>query len=386
MKLQSLVRILSLTLTLSCAHVNKQNTQQTSLSSAPTVAPAAVSDVAPAVPAVPIKKESALQPRGLDFGATIKRIAFGSTANQNFPQPIWPTILNINPDIFLFMGDTVQTLNSDQKPTSEQYRKLNSIPEYRAFREKIPFLATWDDQEYGLENGGSEHPNKELSKKEFIRNWTYIRDSISMEQAGIYHAKIIGPKKKQVQFIMLDTRSFRSPLSKEIDPATGVSKILPNQESKATILGNDQWSWLEEQLKRPAQVRFVVTSLPLIAAENRPDQATETWSNFPSERQRFFDLLKKNQIRNVILLSGNSRQGAIAKTTLNDWGTLYDITSSPLNEPTTTSPYQDPSYIEQTSNVENFGLAEVDWALKRVQIQIRGKNNEILSSASIKIL
>jgi len=356
-------------------HSSKQNTQPlgptpTPTSSAPGLAaPAASATDSAVTPMAPASKESAIQPRGLDYGATIKLVTFGSSANQNLPQPIWSTILGLNPDIFLFMGDTIQTLKPDQKPISEQFRKLNRIPEYRAFREKIPFLATWDDQDYGLENGGAEHSNKENSKKEFLRNWTYIRDSIPMDQAGIYHAKIIGPKKKQVQFIMLDTRTFRSPL---------------NQDTKGTILGQDQWAWLEEQLKRPAQLRFIVSSIPLIASEQRTEQITETWTNFPSERQRFFDLLKKQHTRNVIVLSGNPHQGAIAKTSLKDWGSLYDVTASPINEPVA-STYQDPSFEGPASNVENFGVAEIDWATKKVQIQIRDKNNVSLSSVSIKI-
>jgi alkaline phosphatase D len=278
------------------------------------------------------------------------------------------------------MGDTVQTLKPEQKPIAEQFHKLNRIPEYRAFREKIPFLTTWNDQDYGQHNGGADFAGKDASKKEFLRNWTYIRDSIAMGQTGIYHAKIIGPKKKQVQFIMLDTRSFRSPLTQKENEANSTVAITPNTDPKATILGEDQWAWLEDQLKRPAEVRFIVTSIPLIATEH----GVEKWSNFPKDRQRFFDLLKRMHTRNVIVLSGNRRQGSIAKTGLKDWGTLYDVTASPISEPAESTEV-DSSFEGKSFNIENFGLAQIDWPGKIITLQICDKSNKVLTSTSVKI-
>src|SRR5207253_7992032 len=118
------------------------------------------------------------------------------SANQDLPQPIWTAISSNNPDLFLFMGDSIQTSKPEQRRLMDQYRKLDRIQEYRAFREKVPFMATWDDQDFG--------------PKEFLQYWTYVANSTSFGQKGIYHAKIIGPKKKQVQIVMLDTRTFRT--------------------------------------------------------------------------------------------------------------------------------------------------------------------------------
>jgi alkaline phosphatase D len=364
-----------LTLMISCATTN---TKQDSITSGPVVANANAPSKSDSVPAV--KRESAIQPRGLDFGATIKSVAFGSSANQDLPQPIWTTILNQKPDVFLYMGDTIQTLKPEQKPIGEQYKKLNKIPEFRAFREKIPFLVTWNDLDYGKEHGGADYGDKENSKKEFLRNWTYVRDSISMGQGGIYHAKIIGPKKKMVQFIMLDTRSFRSPLSQEEDSANNSIKITPNIDAKAIVLGNDQWEWFEAQLKRPAQVRFIVTSIPLIPME----KGLEKWANFPKERQRFFDLLKRTHARNVIILSGDRHQGSIAKTALKDWGPLFEVTSSPINEPSETAE-KDSSFEGEAFNVENFGLALIDWTNHKISIQLKNKDDKVLNAITYKL-
>ncbi len=303
---------------------------------------------------VPTKNEvnvaSPLLPRGIDFGATIKVVAFSSSANQDVAQPIWATIAGNNPDLFLFMGDNVQASKAGQKSLTEQYHKLDHISGYRSFREKIPFMATWNDKDYG--------------QKEFLQYWAYVANSTSFGQEGIYHAKIIGPKKKQVQIVMLDTRSFRTKAD----------------DAKATLLGDIQWDWLEGQLKRPAQVRMIVSSIPLIATEH----GTDRWADFPKERQRFFDLLKKTGARNVVVFSGNRHQSSIAKTGVKNWGILFDITASPINEPLAAAE-EDSAFQGSAYAGESFGLAQIDWSSKKISLQIRDINNKTVNSVSFKI-
>jgi alkaline phosphatase D len=337
----------ALALATSCSHFTTSNPAASSTAPADPVGPAA----AP----TPVKAEvrntdDSLHPRGIDFGATIKAVAFGSSANQDAAQPLWKTIASNNPDLFLFMGDNIQTSKPGQKSLMAQYRKLDRVPEYRSFREKVPFMATWDDQDYG--------------SKEFLHYWSYVANSTSFGQKGIYHGKIIGPKKKQVQIVMLDTRTFRT-------KADG---------AKATLLGEPQWSWLEAELKRPVQVRIIVTSIPLIASEH----GTDKWSNYPVERQRFFDLLKKTGARNVVVFSGDRHQSSIAKTGVKDWGMLFDITASPINEPPAAAE-DDPAFEGKPYAGESFGYAQIDWHDKRMSLQIRDTNNKVLNSVSFKI-
>ncbi|WP_413290809.1 alkaline phosphatase D family protein [Bdellovibrio sp. HCB337] len=295
------------------------------------------------------KPDTSLHPRGIDFGATIRTIAFGSGANQDLPQPLWNGIAANNPDLFLFMGDSVKP-GKDAKSLKAAYAKMDLIPEYRAFREKVPFMATWDDQDYNA--------------KDFVKYWTYVGNSTSFGQKGIYHSKIIGPKKKQVQIIMLDTRSF---------------KTAPD-DPKATILGDMQWDWFEAQLKRQAQVRIIVTSFPLIPAEH----GTDKWGSYPKERQRFFDLLKKTGANNLFVASGDRRQSSISKTGVKDWGMLFEVTASPINEPAAAAE-DDASFEGQGAAVESFGYAQIDWQGRKMSLQIRDGSNKVLNSVSFKI-
>ena len=42
-----------------------------------------------------------------DAAAPLTRIAFGSCADQDQPQPIWDAVLAYRPELFLFAGDNV---------------------------------------------------------------------------------------------------------------------------------------------------------------------------------------------------------------------------------------------------------------------------------------
>lgn len=320
---------------------------------------------------------STIPSRGLDFAASINKVAFASCMNQDAPAPLWTDILNSKPDLFLFMGDNIYGSHTSQQPIAEQYKKLDTIPEYVQVREKIPFLATWDDHDFGMRDGGADWIGKDNAKRDFLNYWGYSRNSIPVEQGGVYHAKIIGPKKKTVQVIMLDTRYYRSPLKDAPGMEGKAMDYVPQDDG--TVLGNAQWEWLEAQLKRPADLRFIVSSIQLIAN----DPKFEKWGNFPKERQRFFDLLKKLKTRNVILLSGDRHVASISKMDLKGYGPLYEITSSSINRPNN-YPDADSHYVGTTYSKENFGLAQIDWHKKTVKAEIRGSNNEVVNAVEIK--
>ena len=361
------------------------------------------------------KPSDEIIPRGIDFANTPAVIAFGSCAHQDFPEPLWEQIQKNSPDLFLFTGDTVYASTAETKPFQAQYKKLNQIKEFRSFREKVPFMATWDDHDFGVKDGGADNPDKEEARKEFLTQWGYIKDSLKMNQKGIYHAKILGGVKKKspsVQIIMLDTRWFRSPLKyaevteempiKEVlTTVPGVSseaatlttgsntetpsvlvktekkiikKIVPNTDRSATMLGEEQWQWLERQLRKPANLRILVSSIQFVA-ENHP---YEKWSNFPKEKERMIQLLKKTGAKNLFIVSGDMHVGSIAKMDIKGWGPLFDITASGINRVADVK-IEDPSYVGNQTKTENFGLFHVDWSRKKLVVELRDNENKIVN-------
>lgn len=359
--------------------------------------------------------------RGFDYEKKITKIATGSCADQDLPQPIWKSIEKNNPDLFIFSGDTVYASKNSQKPLAQQFRKLNMIPEYRSVREKIPFLVVWDDHDFGLNDGGSDNPNKEAYRTEFVKYWSYLNTALPRDQKPLYHSKIFGPKKQKVQIIMLDTRWERSLLKKnpedsvsqqllktpsaiteiatpEItknDPVVTLSPplvdkkeiaityprpYLPDDDKNKHFLSENQWIWLENELKKPAQIRFLVSSIQVIPN----DHNFEKWGNFPHERERLFRLLTKTKAKNLIILSGDRHMSAISKIDIKNLGTVFELTSSGLNkESKIGNLLTDAAYLNDGYGPVNFGLIKINWDSHKVALEIHSLEDQVKGSALV---
>lgn len=330
-----------------------------------------------------IAEDLKIIPRGIDFSKAPEVVAFGSCADQDAPQPIWKTIGDNSPDLFLFMGDNIYSNRPEQKPLSDQYWKLARLTDFKKFREKVPLMVIWDDGDYGKKDGGADFDGKENSKKEFLKFWPYVKDSLAFNQGGIYHAKIIGgAKKKQpsLQVIMLDTRYFRSPLKPNPDTSNPLKQYVANEDPQATVLGQEQWLWLEEQLKRPADVRLIVSSIQLIPEGH----GFEKWANFPKEKEKFLNLLKRLQTKNVFILSGDRHFGIISKQEVKGYGPLWEVTSSSINRAKDLDE-TDPSYVGTLIKSENFGLANIDWKKRKIKFELKNIKNEVLNSVELPL-
>src|SRR5258706_4922622 len=89
---------------------------------------------------------------------SLTRIAFGSCAYQERPQPIWRAVLDYRPQLFLFAGDNVYGDVRDGKLVPEAqvmeslrhaYAETAKHPEFMELKRTIPHLATWDDHDFG---------------------------------------------------------------------------------------------------------------------------------------------------------------------------------------------------------------------------------------------
>ncbi|MGR8920204.1 MAG: alkaline phosphatase D family protein [Gammaproteobacteria bacterium] len=300
----------------------------------------------------------------------VTRIAFGSCAKQWQAQPIWQAVVGTKPDLFLFIGDAIYGDWHGDKPFTPtrdsleaDWNKLAEIPEFEAVRNQVPFMATWDNHDYGSHNGGAEFPLKEMTRNAFLDFFGEPGNSVRRTSAGIYDAKVFGPAGQRVQVILLDTRWFKGPFVQDPRPpeqrkAIGrVGKYAPNTDADAALLGEAQWQWLETQLRQPAEVRLIVSSTQVVANEKGMDE----WGVFPRERQRLFDLIGETGAKGVLLLSGNVHFSEVSR-----WGggsyPLYDFTSSGMTHVNAEYAAAPNRHRVAGPFVElNFGLLEIDW-------------------------
>lgn len=320
----------------------------------------------------------------LDMSAPLTRIAFGSCLNEYEDQSIWNKVAAENPDIFLFTGDNIygDTYRSDPRwpdPTMpkmrDSYNQLASVPEFASFRQDVPLLTTWDDHDYGANDGGAYYPFKDLAEQMFLDAWDVPADDERRQRDGIHTSKIIGPEGQRVQIIMLDTRFFRTDLQATDERnAPGKERYVPMEGAHGTMLGEAQWDWLSGELQKPADLRLIVSSIQVIA----DGHGWEAWRTMPAEREKFYNLLDQSGAEGIVLISGDRHSGSIyRRDDVLDYP-LYEVTASSLNLPASRwraesgeTRVEDGPYRLHTMQFEvNYGLIDVNWESRTAELQV----------------
>ncbi|MEM9158384.1 MAG: alkaline phosphatase D family protein [Verrucomicrobiota bacterium] len=98
----------------------------------------------------------------------ITRIAFGSCAKQTLEQPIWVAVGKFNPDVWIWMGDNIYGDTEDMEVMAKKYAIQKNKPGYAKLRELAEVIGTWDDHDYGINNGGKEFSAKAGSQKALL--------------------------------------------------------------------------------------------------------------------------------------------------------------------------------------------------------------------------
>ncbi len=309
--------------------------------------------------------------------ATLTRIGFGSCANQTRPQPVWDTIGQLRPELFLFIGDNMYAdLERNERAITIDdvhacYAALEAVPQFRSFWQQVPILATWDDHDYGLNDAGGELPFKAESQQAFLDFYGIPADSPRRAREGVYHAEVFGPEGRRVQVILLDTRYHRSELSSVT--VDGRSQYTPDTDPSKTMLGEAQWEWLEAQLRQPAEVRLVVSSIQVVSLAHR----FEKWANLPLERDRLFQLIEDTQAGGVMFLSGDRHRTELSRISEGTAYPFYDVTSSGLSEGDRSGTAEEDNSFRVSDALyrgTNFGFIRIDWDREDPLITLETRN------------
>jgi alkaline phosphatase D len=296
----------------------------------------------------------------------LSRIGFGSCMHQDKPQPIWGPLVATKPELFLFLGDNIYADTEDIAEMRKMYAQLGAQEGFKKLKKQCPLLATWDDHDLGRNDVGAEYPKKKESQEAFLDFFEVPKSSPRRKREGVYHAEVFGPVGKRVQVVLLDTRYHRSALKVDRSLPRFLGQYVPNNDPKATVLGEAQWKWLEEQLKVPAEVRLIGSSIQFVANEHH----FEKWGNFPRERERFLELVRKTKANGVVILSGDRHLAELSVLETGVGYPLYDITSSGLNQANKRyrklEPNRNRVAIQDIGN--NFGMVRIDWSKEGPQI------------------
>jgi alkaline phosphatase D len=313
---------------------------------------------------------------------SLTRIAFGSCAHQDKPQPIWDVLIAARPDLYIALGDNIYADTKDMEVMKAKYAKLAAVPGWQRLRAACPILSTWDDHDYGWNDAGVEYEKKVESQQIFLDFFGDPADSVRRTRPGVYDARVFGPEGRRVQIIILDTRYFRSPLKRK-DKDKG--PYVGDDDPAKTMLGEDQWKWLAEQFRVPAELRIVVSSIQVIPE----DHGSEKWGNFPLERDRFFKLIKDTGAAGVVFLSGDRHLAELSMLDADVGYPLYDLTSSGLNQASANWRKLEVNRhrVATMNRGNNFGWIEIDWsaAEPKVSLQIRNERGAVVIRQDLEL-
>ncbi len=299
-------------------------------------------------------------------------IAFGSCDDEDRKNHLWDEVLAADPNLWLWGGDIIYADTEDMQEMQQKYNKQLKDSLYLALVKQTEIMGTWDDHDYGVNDGGAEYPMKKEAQQLLLDFLGVSKESKQRNREGVYTSKVFKTTSGSIKVIVLDTRYFRSPLTKSKDPG---KRYHPGV---GTLLGESQWLWLSEELKSSeASFNIILSSIQMLSGEH----GFETWANFPAEQQRFFNLLKTSKAKNVIVLSGDRHISEFSAKAVKDLPLLIDFTSSGL-----THAYRDfkgepnmyrMGYVVPT---ESFGVLRLNLKTNRVLFQMIGDGNVVLQS------
>jgi alkaline phosphatase D len=292
--------------------------------------------------------------------------AFSADMQESYqPFQLFDVIDGKQPDFFLHLGDTIyaDVPRREFRPSVSFYRIKHAGN--RKDRHLQNFLgrhvtyAIWDDHETD-NNCHSLNPYMEQALQVYKEFWPCR----AVDPSALYrHFSWAG-----VDFLILDTRRFRSPQQMSDGP-------------DKTMLGPAQKSWLKERLKSStAPFKFILTSVPFHGG------GVDTWGSYPTERAEIRQFINGERIRGAIFLTGDyhlARDWSNPKTGLREYmaGPIASFVHYERN-PDSRQRYEKLGAFHYGDGY-NFGLWQVDPAAAKARLEFIGAAGQTLFQAEV---
>jgi alkaline phosphatase D len=208
-----------------------------------------------------------------------------------------------------------------------RYATYRTDPDLQEAHRLLPFMAVWDDHEiandawldgavnHNPEKGEGNWATRKAAAYKAYLEWMPIRES-SEPGIHLYRTFRFGGL---ADLVMLDTRGLRDRQVSSSD-AAGLA------DPKRTLMGTAQEAWMFDQLRASQrantpwtllgqQIMFASITLP----GTRPTN-TDAWDGYPAQRVRVFDFVERENLRNLVILTGDAHSS---------WG--FDLPRDPWN-------------------------------------------------------
>jgi len=316
------------------------------------------------------------------------RIAFGSCSRQESEDQLWDEIIKTKPDIWIWGGDNIYGDTHSLTVLKSKYDLQKSRGGYQDLLGTCSVTGTWDDHDYGVNDGGIFFSKKKESKILAAKFLGFTETNAVWQHEGIYNSTQLKNKKEQIKIINLDTRYYRDTIYKKFYTDTITHKRLSFYAKNPTgdVLGEAQWQWLEEELKNSdASLTIINSSIQVVSEEHR----FEKWGNLPTAQKRFFDLLQKYPNKKVIIISGDRHIAELSKRDFTGLPyPLYDFTASGLTHTWSEVWEENNSHRVGKLIIEkNFGLMDITITNKKVKVifSVLGKGGVVFQKYEMEL-
>lgn len=204
-------------------------------------------------------------------------------------------------------GDERPSVPTNELRTLADYRaryaQYRQDPDLRELHRQHPFITTWDDHEVAdnaYKDGAGEHaedtegPYVERRRAAFraYAEWMPIRSDLA--DGKIWRTLRYGDL---ADLIVLDTRHWgKEKQTADADPA--------RDADGRQILGADQEAWFFEQLES-SKARWKLVCQQVLFSPLPQYLNTDQWDGYPKARERVFDVIEKNAVKDVVILTGD---------------------------------------------------------------------------------
>jgi alkaline phosphatase D len=245
------------------------------------------------------------------------RLLLGSCSPCSEHQ-VFATMAALKPDMVFFMGDTPYIDHQELAVMRHSHRQFLSIPSMKKLLATTPFSGTWDDHDFGMNDSDGTFKARASSGQVFREYRPQF--SYGNGREGVYSQVRFGP----VEVFLLDCRWFSATGPSPLDPAA------------KTLLGEDQWRWIQQALKA-SDATFKVLACGMIWDDKRGTEK-DHWATYPAERAALLAFIKRERISGVLLFGGDIHVSRQLQYGTEEVGyPLYQLISSPMHDSTIAS-------------------------------------------------
>jgi phosphodiesterase/alkaline phosphatase D-like protein len=237
---------------------------------------------------------------------------------------------------------------------------------------RVPFVYIWDDHAFGPNNSDKTAQGRLQSGWAYRECIPHYPLTTSEKNGAIFQAFTVN----NTRFVVTDLRSMRDP------------NETPDNEQK-TMMGVEQLSWFMNELKQSSEkypLLIWVSSVPYTAEKK---EGEDDWGGFTYERRVIANFIKKNDINNLMIVSGDAHsvlhnQGLENNYSDYEGDGLFEVLASPLDNWATSVKGGPWTQVYRPKKGELvYGLLEVDYSNNKTTVYFKSfdTNHQVVIQA-----